>query len=415
MLARQMGAKAILLVTIEIDNDRTKEMIGNSGIISMNITEKVANGLLSEKDETVESAIENLKGGDPKGNEHLFELGAKVKLKSTIIRNVKQDNNILGVVKSNDPDAGYIFIGGHMDHLGFGETNSRSDEEHKHEIHNGADDNGSGSVAVIELAEYFANLKKENPEAITYNLVFGLWSGEELGLLGSAAFTSDLPIPAEKVKAYLNFDMVGRVKDNKLYIQGLGSAEEWKSIFEKKNVVDGFDLSMMDDPYLPTDVTSFYLQKIPVAGFFSGIHLDYHTYKDDIDLVNFADLQRVVEFSSLVIKELMKPEQALTYKEVKVRRSKVKKGGTKVSLGTIPVYAGGDDTGMGVQGVRGGGAAEKAGILGGDVIIGLAGKEVKNIYDFMNIMNEMKPDVEYDVTVMREGKEVDLKIVPEAK
>jgi len=152
MLARQMGAKAILIVTDRIDNERTKEIIGNSGIISMNITEDVANSILSAKNETVENAIENLKGGDPKGNEHLFELETKVRLKSKIERIVKQDNNIVGVVYSNNKNAGYIFIGGHYDHLGFGETNSRSDDEHKHDIHNGADDNGSGAVTVIELA-----------------------------------------------------------------------------------------------------------------------------------------------------------------------------------------------------------------------------------------------------------------------
>jgi len=415
MLARQMGAKAILIVTDRIDNERTKEIIGNSGIISMNITEDVANSILSAKNETVENAIENLKGGDPKGNEHLFELETKVRLKSKIERIVKQDNNIVGVVYSNNKNAGYIFIGGHYDHLGFGETNSRSDDEHKHDIHNGADDNGSGAVTVIELAEYFSNLKKENPDTITYNLVFCLWSGEELGLLGSAAFTSELPVPADKVKAYINFDMVGRVNDNKLEIQGLGSATEWKKIFENKNIITGFDITLFDDPYLPTDVTSFYLKGIPVASFFSGIHLDYHTYKDDVEFINFDEMQRVVKLASLMIKELMKPDQALTYREIKIRRPKSTKGGRKVSLGTIPVFAGGDDTGMGVQGVRGGGPAEKAGVQGGDVVIGLNGKEVKNIYDFMNIMNELKPDVETEIVVLRSGKELKLKIVPEAK
>ena len=415
MLARQMGAKAILIVTDRIDNERTKEMIGNSGIISMNITEDIANSILSAKNETVENVIENLKGGDPKGNEHLFELETKVRINTKIERVVKQDNNILGVVYSNNKNADYIFIGGHYDHLGFGETNSRSDEEHKHDIHNGADDNGSGVVTVIELAEFFSNLKKENPDAITYNLVFCLWSGEELGLLGSAAFTSELPVPADKVKAYINFDMVGRVNDNKLEIQGLGSATEWKKIFENKNIITEFDITLFDDPYLPTDVTSFYLKGIPVASFFSGIHLDYHTYRDDVEFINFDDMQRAVKLASLIINELMKPDQALTYREVKLRRPKSTKGGRKVSLGTIPVYAGGDDTGMGVQGVRGGGPAEKAGVQGGDVVIGLNGKEVKNIYDFINIMNELKPDVETEIVVLRSGEELKLKIVPEAK
>ncbi len=415
MLARQLGAKAILIITGEINNERSKEMVGSAGIVSLNISESVANGLLAEKELSVEEAKKNLEGGDPKANEHLFALSTKVKVKTKLERVVKQDNNIVGAIYSEDTDAPYIFIGGHYDHLGYGEVNSRSDEGHKHDICNGADDNGSGTVTVLELAEYFAGLKKENPEAITANLVFCLWSGEELGLLGSAAFTSDLPVPADKIKAYVNFDMVGRVKDNKLEIQGVASAAEWKKIFEKKNIVTGFNLSMTDDPYLPTDVTSFYLQKIPVISFFSGIHMDYHTYKDDVELINFGDLQRGTKLASLIIKEMMKPDQTITYQKVKIRRTKGTKGSYSITLGTIPVYSGGDGTGMGVQGTRDGAPAAKAGILGGDVIVSLAGKDVKNIYDFMSIMNEMKPDVEYDVSVRRNGEIVKLKIVPEAK
>jgi Tol biopolymer transport system component len=415
MLARQLGAKAILIITKEINNERSKEMVGSAGIISLNISESLANNLLAEKEQTVEEAKKNLESGDPKANEHLFALNTKVKIKTKLERVVKQDNNIVGAIYSEDNEAPYIFIGGHYDHLGFGEVNSRSDEEHKHDICNGADDNGSGTVTVLELAEYFAGLKKDNPEAITANLVFCLWSGEELGLLGSAAFTSDLPVPADKIKAYVNFDMVGRVKDNKLEIQGVASATEWKKIFEKKNIVTGFNLSMTDDPYLPTDVTSFYLQKIPVISFFSGIHMDYHTYKDDVELINFGDLQRGTKLASLVIKEMMKPEQTITYQKVKIRRAKGTKGAYSVTLGTIPVYSGGDGTGMGIQGTRDGGPAAKAGILGGDVIVSLAGKDVKNIYDFMNIMNEMKPNVEYDLSVRRNGEIVKLKITPEAK
>ncbi|MCD4729446.1 MAG: M28 family peptidase, partial [Bacteroidales bacterium] len=415
MIARQNGAKAVLVVTPKVSGKNSREIVGTSGIISVNITEDLANTILSNKNETIEGLKDKLKDGDPKGLEHLFETEVYVKIETQVERIIKQDNNIVGVIPSANPNADYIFIGAHYDHLGFGETNSRSVGEHKHDIHNGADDNGSGTVAVIELAEYFAGLKKDNPNAITYNLVFCLWSGEELGLLGSNSFTSKLPVPAEKVKAYLNFDMVGRVQDNKLDIQGLGSAQEWKSIFEKKNVVSGFDLTLADDPYLPTDATSFYLKGIPVASFFTGVHMDYHTHKDDVELINFEDLHRVTKFASLITKELMKPEQNLTYMQVKVKSRKSSKGALSVSLGTIPAYAGSDEPGVQIQGVRPGGPAEKAGLQADDMIIGLNGTEINNIYDFMNILNELKPDVEIDIVVMREGERKALKITPEAK
>jgi Tol biopolymer transport system component len=415
MIARQNGAKAIMFVTPKINDEKSHEIVGTSGIISINISEDLANKILSKSNESIESLKEKLKGGDPKGNEHLFATGSRVKITTKIDRIIKQDNNIIAMLPSDNPEADYIFIGAHYDHLGFGEVNSRSVGEHKTEIHNGADDNGSGTVTIIELAEYFSGLKKDNPSAITYNLVFCLWSAEELGLLGSNAFAADLTLPKDKIKAYLNYDMVGRLKDNRLDLQGVGSASEWKSIAEKKNVVAGFNLAMSEDPYLPTDATSFYLKGIPTISFFTGVHNDYHTYNDDVEFINFEGMQRIVKFSTLLVKEIMKPEQPITYQEVKVNRPKSSKGAASVSLGTIPAYAGSDEPGVQIQGVRPGGPAEKAGLLANDIIIGLSGKEVSNIYDFMNILSELKPDVEIEIVVKRSGEKITKKIVPEVK
>jgi len=415
MLARQNGAKAILIVTPKVHNETNHEIVGTSGIISVNISEELADIILSKDNQTVETLKEKLKDGDPKGNEHLYNTAVKVKITAKIDRIIKQDNNIVGMIPSGNPDADYIFIGAHYDHLGFGEVNSRSVGEHKSEIHNGADDNGSGTVTIIELAEYFAGLKKENPEAITCNLVFCLWSAEELGLLGSNSFTSKLPVAEEKIKAYLNYDMVGRLKDNRLDLQGIGSATEWKMIAEKKNVVSGFNLVMAEDPYLPTDATSFYLKGIPVASFFTGVHNDYHTYSDDVEFINFEGMLSITKFSSLLIREIMKPEQSLTYMEVKINSQKSSKGAASVSLGTIPAYAGSDQPGVQIQGVRPGGPAEKAGLLANDIIIGLNGKETNNIYDFMNILGELKADVETEIVVKRNETKMTFRIVPEAK
>ncbi|MCD4736026.1 MAG: M28 family peptidase, partial [Bacteroidales bacterium] len=270
MLARQQGAVAILEVVPELV-DNSNEIVGTSGIVSLQVSEKFADIILEGKNLTVKELKEKFAGGDPDGNKHLFNTGLIVEIRSDVERVISQDDNVVGVVYSDNPDAGYIFIGAHYDHLGFGETNSRSMGEDKHKIHNGADDNGSGTVTVVELAEYYAGLKKSDPESITYNLVFCLWSGEELGLIGSNAFAKDLPVPSEKVKAYLNFDMVGRMDNNKLEMQGTGSATEWKGILERKNVVSGFDLNLVSDPFLPTDATSFYLKGIPTLSFFTGV------------------------------------------------------------------------------------------------------------------------------------------------
>ncbi|MBN1338726.1 MAG: M28 family peptidase [Bacteroidales bacterium] len=415
MLARRNGAKAILMVTPEISERRTHEVVGSSGLISLAVSEPAADRLLKSNNETIQSLTEKLAGGNQKGNERLFEINRKVHIKTDIQRIKKQDDNIAAVVSSDDPEAGYIFIGAHYDHLGMGEVNSRDTGDDRNKVHNGADDNGSGTVAVIELAEYFAGMKKENPDQITSNLVFCLWSGEELGLLGSNAFASDLPVAKEKVKAYINFDMVGRMKDNKLDMQGIGSAQEWKSILEAKNVVSGFDLNIIDDPFLPTDATSFYIREIPVLSFFTGVHNDYHTHRDDVEFINFDDMQRVVKFASLVIKELMKPGQSLAYQKVAMKPQGAGKSSASVSLGTIPAYAGSDEPGVQIQGVRPGGPAEKAGLQQDDIITGLDGKEINNIYDFMNILGELKADVETEIIVKRGGEKLSLKIVPETK
>ena len=184
---------------------------------------------------------------------------------------------------------------------------------------------------------------------------------------------------------------------------------------EKKNIVVGFNLTLGTDPYLPTDATSFYLKGIPVASFFTGVHADYHTHKDDVELINFEDMHRVVKFAALVVSELMKPDQVLTYKEVQIKRTQGSKGAMSVSLGTIPAYAGSDEPGVQIQGVRPGGPADQAGLQADDIIVGLNGKEVNNIYDFMNLLGELKPDVETDIVVKRAGENVSVKIVPEAK
>lgn len=415
MIARQNGAKSILVIKNYIGHGDSREVVGTSGIISVAVSQDAANKIIASSDQTIEDLKDKLGDGDPTGNDHLFATGTTVDIKTKVKRVVKQDNNIVAMIPADNPDADYIFIGGHYDHLGMGETNSRTMGEHVHDVHNGADDNGSGTVTVIELAEYFAGLKKDNPHKITHNLVFCLWSGEELGLIGSNNFTTNLPVPADKIKAYVNFDMVGRVNNNNLELQGLGSAEEWKSIVEKKNIVSGFNLTLATDPYLPTDATSFYLQKVPVISFFSGVHSDYHTYRDDVELINFEDMQRVVKFASLVISEIMKPEQTLTYKQVQVKSKKGSRGSSAVSLGTIPAYAGSDEPGVQIQGTRPGGPADNAGLVADDFIIGLNGKEVNNIYDFMNILGELKADVETEIVVKRGSEEKKLTIVPEAK
>ena len=133
--------------------------------------------------------------------------------------------------------------------------------------------------------------------------VFALWSGEEIGLVGSSYFVEHPTLPLTNAVAYLNFDMVGRLKDNKLLLQGIGSSDAWRRLIEKRNVAAGFNAVLQEDPYLPTDTTSFYPKGVPVLSFFTGSHEDYHRPTDDADKLDYEGLQRITKFAGSIISD----------------------------------------------------------------------------------------------------------------
>ena len=339
---------------------------------------------------------EQLVSGDPKGLEHFFELPEPAQLSVHIDRATKQGHNIIGLLNADVPTSSPILIGAHYDP-------------------NHSNVNASGVAAVIELATYFARLKKDAPEKSTSTLICCLWSGKEQGFIGSTSFADRLAIEKEKIKAYLNFDRIGRMKENRLEIQGLGSAKEWKSIVERKNVVSGFNLKLRDNPYLPTDAASFYVNGIPGMNMTTGLLSAEHEQQDAIEKTNFPDLQRITKFASLLIGQLMKPEQSLNYQKVEIKSVIENKSSGLPTLGTIPGYAASDEPGVEIEGIQPGGPAEKAGILAGDRLMKLKGKEVKDIYDFMHILDELTVGVETDIQLKRDGKLLDLKIIPAEK
>ena len=161
-------------------------------------------------------------------------------------------------------------LGAHYDHLGRGETGGFGIKGEEGLIHNGADDNASGVAALLEMADQLANRQKTKPQEFERGLIFSFWSGEELGLIGSARYAAKPTVDLKQLVAYLNFDMIGRLRNNKLTLQGVGSSTNWKKLIERRNVLAGFDLTLQQDPYLPTDTTSFYPKGIPVL---SLIHI----------------------------------------------------------------------------------------------------------------------------------------------
>jgi len=245
--------------------------------------------------------------------------------------------------------------------------------------------------------------------------MFAMWSGEEMGLLGSAAFAAKPPVPGEKIAAYINFDMVGRLRDNKLSVQAVGSSKLWRRLLEKRNVAAGFDLVMQDDPYLPTDVTSFYPKKIPVLNFFTGAHEDYHRPSDTPEKLDYAGMARIAKFSSGLIADAANAEERPDYS--RVERSD-QGGGSRETLraylGTIPDYTQ-EAKGVKISGVRAGSPGEKGGLQTGDVIVEFASQKITNIYDYTFALDAVKIGQPVKVVVEREGQRVEVIVVPEAR
>ncbi len=407
MLAREAGAIGIIVVG-EPSDQKPSTMAASGGIVAASITLQKAAQWFSSEGKDLDSIGTTLSDFNP----HVassFHFTSPVQLSIGLVKERAIGRNVVAHLPAATPSDSYIVLGAHYDHLGMGETGSLLADNQHDQIHNGADDNASGTALILELAEYLASLREENPSLFTHHILFALWSGEELGLIGSSAFCDQVPIPLDKVKAYLNYDMVGRMKENRLILQGLGSGAEWKKLVEKKNIVHGFQLVLQEDPFLPTDATSFYKNGIPILSFFTGLHDDYHRPSDDADKINYTGLSRITRFSADLLMELMK--QDITYQKAEMSASQANIRGFNVYLGTIPDYAA-EVTGVQLSGVRPGGPADGAGLQARDILIELAGKEIQNIYDYTYILGELEVGKEVKMVILRDGEKMEIKIVP---
>jgi len=336
--------------------------------------------------------------------------------------NAKQTFNVIGLLPGHDPvlKNEAIVIGAHYDHLGHGGAGSLA--ANSTEIHHGADDNASGTAAVIELARRFASDKKNKR-----TIIFVAFSGEEDGLFGSKYYVNNPVWPLDKTIAMINLDMVGRLNENKLNVGGIGTATEWKALAEQYNPVianlklivgsnttpigiANFSLQLNEDGFGPSDHSSFYGKQIPVLFFFTGTHLDYHKPSDTADKINYTGEANVINYVAAIAKSVDQNPQRPTYAVAKSSNT----GGRmsfNVSLGTIPSYADSTD-GMVLDGVRDDSPASRAGLKKDDKVIKLAGKEIKNVYDYTAALGEMKAGEEYEIVVKRGNETLTLKIVP---
>lgn len=317
-------------------------------------------------------------------------------------------NNVGAILEGSDPELQkeYVVIGAHYDHLGMGVEGSLykgKDEQ----IHNGADDNASGTAAVLELAQKFAS-DKERPKR---SILFLFFSGEELGLLGSAHFVNNSPIPVEQISAMINLDMVGRLDSTRqLTIYGTGTSSQWKKILNEKNT-DSMKLAFVDEGYGPSDQTSFYAKKIPVLFFFTGVHTDYHRPSDDADLINYDGEETITNYVYEASREIASLSGKPDYVDIPRKESS---GGWKVYVGTIPDYSTNVE-GFRLTGVSPGSPAEKGGLKGGDIMIKFGDRKIANIYDYVYALQDHVPGDEVEVIIKRNNEEHKFKVLLGAK
>ncbi len=315
----------------------------------------------------------------------------KIEVYLKISKEKVKGENIFALKKGKSLN--YIIVGAHYDHLGYADISSL---DSIYDVHNGADDNASGVAGVLELANYYKD------KAIRDNIVFAFWDCEEIGIVGSEFYIQNPLFPLKNTKVYINFDMIGRLKDSILTIIGSKTAIEFEDILKRNNEF-GFHLKLSSSGFGSSDQNSFYNAKIPVLHVFTGVHKDYHKTSDDAEYINFSGMKTILEYVIKIVDDISKIE-TLTFNEVKEERSFVRTG-NRVRLGIIPDYSY-DGIGVRIIGISKGTPAEKLGLKEGDIILKIGKYEIKNIYDLTYALTKFKKGQKTKIEFLSDGKVV---------
>lgn len=374
-----------------------------AGLLAINISQSLANKLLDNTKLTISQLEDSIRVSmKPLGGMPLMKkLSATTDLKRVEVTTC----NVVFMIPGSDPilKDEFVVIGGHYDHLGFGGPGSGSRMPDTIAIHNGADDNASGTAAVIELAELLASRKSE----LKRSVIFMAFGAEEMGLLGSQFFASNPMVNLKQVKLMLNFDMIGRLNAEKptLMIGGTGTAVETEELLKIWEEGSEMGFNHAPEGYGSSDHASFYGAGVPVLFFFTGAHQDYHTPLDDADLINYEGEKAILDFAVPLVVDLINRPEALVYQETAAPKQEGRNSRTlKVKLGIMPDFTNSENNGLGVGGVTAGGPASAAGMKKGDRITALDGMEVTNIYDYMARLKKLKPGQRITVDIVRDDQ-----------
>lgn len=442
--AREKGAKGIIFTT-PFSQDEEEDLGGlrsdlsftDSGIQAVILKRKIAEDILrlAGKDiKDLERELSNKKinssgsGVDMKspvkppskpyipiqreGNQGTTIIpDVKVQIHTELIAERSHTSNVIGFLEGSHPTLKdeVIIIGAHYDHIGLGDGSSRRrGETGDAKVHNGADDNASGVAGLLELADYFSSHKG----SLQRSILFIAFTGEELGLLGSSYYVQNPEIPLDKTVAMINMDMIGRLQSSTLSVLGAGSSPQWKSLIQSANSNTSLKLRISDSGFAPSDQIVFYAKDIPILQFFTGVHKDYHTPYDDWQKINSEGEKEILILISDIVWDLNKAPEKIAFSRMKEEEKTATR--FNVYLGTMPDYSE-ESGGVKLISVRDGSPAEKAGLKGGDTIVGFDGKTIKNIYDYVYSLSESRPGVPAEVVVIRATKRVRVNIVPESR
>ncbi|MEM9368145.1 MAG: M28 family peptidase [Planctomycetota bacterium] len=449
-VARDLGARGILFVSgptskvrrrlIKFDRNASQAEVS---IAALSISDELAQTLLDVADRDLGDLQKGLDTGEMAmgwGIDNL-KLGAEIEVE----RKTGVGRNVIARLPAvaNQTRYPWVMVGAHIDHLGMGAgSNSLARDDEQDQVHVGADDNASGVAAMLEICQSLANEQREGKLKMERDFVVAAWSGEELGLFGSMNFVDtfskrypDAPVTeatdeeiavahahgvspnaaalTRAVAAYLNLDMVGRLRE-KLIVQGAGSSPTFEALIQRRNIPVRLPLQIdRTATGLPTDASAFVSRDVPILSAFTGAHEDYHTPRDTADKLNYEGIRQTAKLFGLLTRGFLTSASVPEFKlEMTQEEDDTPRAVLRAYLGTIPDYASSDVKGVKLSGVTRGAPADRAGLRSGDVVIELAGRRVEDINDYTYAIEALKIGETVKILVKREDAELPLSITP---
>ena len=442
MVAATNGAKALLIVNPPgrpSDGDELYEFDSTFGMQTfslpmIHITRATAAAILEKAGMPTLEELQQKLDGQRKPLSR--DMGLKVRIRTGVEPKRLPANNVLGLIRGDGTTEDTIVVGAHRDHLGIVPRRGQR-EDMTPLIHNGADDNAAGTAAVMELARAVGGGPR-----LHRNVLFIAFDGEEMGLLGSRHYVSDPTIDLEHIRAMINFDMIGRLKQDKYTVFGTGTADEFPGMVKKYAELVDLKYTAPRSMAGGSDHTPFARREIPAMFAFTGLHKDYHYPEDDWELIDADGAARILRMWYPIVAELANMEDGPEYteptaavseeeevqgpkpaaeeqeeaaaREVEESDAPPSQSDLRVRLGIIPDLVGGDDPGLVVEGAVEGSCAKAAGMQVGDRIVRIADEDVRDIYGYMHALKRFKPGDQVDVVVVRGGEEKTLKVTLEA-